>query len=205
MLINVVAKDPDLRVIQKIIKILNNDGLIVIPTDTIYAFATSIKSKKGLERLAKIKKIKLKKANFSLMCQDLKEISTYTKPFDRKTFKTLKNALPGPFTFILNANNNVSKIFNSNKKEIGIRIPNHRFIRTLVKELKHPLVCSSVNDEDEIVKYTTDPLIIFENHENNVDAVIGYGYSKNVASTVVDCTSDDLILIRQGAGKLKNL
>jgi tRNA threonylcarbamoyl adenosine modification protein (Sua5/YciO/YrdC/YwlC family) len=202
MLINVVAKDPDLRVIQKIIKILNNDGLIVIPTDTIYAFATSIKSKKGLERLAKIKNIKLKKANFSLICQDLKEISRYTKPLDRKIFKTLKNALPGPFTFILNANNNISKIFNSNKKEIGIRIPNHRFIRTLVEELNHPLICSSVNDEDKIIEYTTDPLIIFENHENNVDAVIDYGYGKNVASTVVDCTSDNLVLIRQGAGEL---
>ena len=202
MLINVVAKNPDLRVIQKIIKILNNDGLIVIPTDTIYAFATSIKSKKGLERLAKIKNIKLKKANFSLICQDLKEISKYTKPIERKTFKVLKNALPGPFTFILNANNNISKIFNSNKKEIGIRIPNHRFIRTLIEELNHPLICSSVNDEDEIVKYTTDPLIIFENHENNVDAIIDYGYGKNVASTIIDCTSDDLVLIRQGAGKL---
>ena len=202
MLINVVAKNPDLRVIQKIIKILNNDGLIVIPTDTIYAFATSIKSKKGLERLAKIKNIKLKKANFSLICQDLKEISRYTKPLERKTFKVLKNALPGPFTFILNANNNISKIFNSNKKEIGIRIPNHRFIRILIEELNHPLICSSVNDEDEIVKYTTDPKTIFERHENEVDAVIDYGYGKNVASTVVDCTSDDLVLIRQGAGEL---
>ena len=202
MLINVVAKDPDLRVIQKIIKILDNDGLIVIPTDTIYAFATSIKSKKGLKRLAKIKKIKLKNANFSLICQDLKDISTYTKPIDRKTFKTLKNALPGPFTFILNANNSVSKIFDSNKKEIGIRIPNHKFIKTLIKELNHPLICSSVNDEDEIVKYTTDPLVIFENHENNVDAVIDYGYGKNVASTIVDCTSDELILVRQGAGMI---
>ena len=131
MLINVVAKDPDLRVIQKIIKILNNDGLIVIPTDTIYAFATSIKSKKGLERLAKIKNIKLKKANFSLICQDLKDISKYTKPFDRKTFKTLKNALPGPFTFILNANNNISKIFNSNKKEIGIKFQNINLLEHL--------------------------------------------------------------------------
>ena len=202
MLINVVAKDPDLRVIQKIIKILDNDGLIVVPTDTIYAFATSIKSKKGLKRLAKIKNIKLKNANFSLICQDLKDISSYTKPIDRKTFKTLKNALPGPFTFILNANNSVSKIFDSNKKEIGIRIPNHKFIKTLIKELNHPLICSSVNDEDKIVKYTTDPLVIFENHENNVDAVIDYGYGKNVASTIVDCTSDELILVRQGAGMI---
>lgn len=205
MLINVVAKDPDLRVIEKIIKILNNDGLIVIPTDTIYAFAISMKSKKGLERLAKIKKIKLKNAKFSLICQDLKEISSYTKPFDRKTFKALKNALPGPFTFILNANNSVSKIFNSNKKEIGIRIPNHKFIKTLIKELNHPLICSSVNDKDEIVKYTTDPLVIFENYENNVDAVIDYGYGKNVASTVVDCTSEKLVIIRQGAGEIYNV
>ena len=202
MLINIVARDPDLRVIQKIIKILNSDGLIVIPTDTIYAFATSIKSKKGLERLAKIKKIKLKNAKFSLICRDLKDISTYTKPLDRKTFKTLKSALPGPFTFILNASNNISKIFNSNKKEIGIRIPDHNFIKTLIKELNHPLICSSVNDKDEIVKYTTDPLVIFENHENHVDAVIDYGYGKNVASTIVDCTSEDLILVRQGAGVL---
>ncbi|MBL6871610.1 MAG: threonylcarbamoyl-AMP synthase [Flavobacteriales bacterium] len=202
MLINVVAQDPDLRVIQKIIKILNNDGLIVIPTDTIYAFAISMKSKKGLERLAKIKKIKLKNANFSLICQDLKEISKFTKPFDRKTFKTLKNALPGPFTFILNANNSVSKIFQTNKKEIGIRVPDHKFIKTLVEELNHPLVCSSVNDEDHIIKYTTDPLAIFEKFENNVDAVINYGYGKNVASTIIDLTSESPVLIRQGAGIL---
>ena len=122
MLINVVAQDPDLRVIEKIIKIINNDGLIVIPTDTIYAFAISMKSKKGLERLAKIKKIKLKNANFSLICQDLKEISTFTKPFDRKTFKTLKNALPGPFTFILKASSQIPKLFDTNRKSIGIRI-----------------------------------------------------------------------------------
>jgi tRNA threonylcarbamoyl adenosine modification protein (Sua5/YciO/YrdC/YwlC family) len=202
MLINVVAKNPDLRVIQKIIKILNNDGLIVIPTDTIYAFATSIKSKKGLERLAKIKNIKLTKANFSLICQDLKDISKYTKPFDRKTFKTLKNALPGPFTFILNANNNIAKIFNSNKKEIGIRIPNHGFIRTLVKELNHPLICSSVNDEDKIIQYTTDPKTIFERHENEVDAVIDCGYGSNVASTVLDCTKEDPTIVRQGTGEI---
>jgi len=202
MLINVVAQDPDLRVIQKIIKILNNDGLIVIPTDTIYAFAISMKSKKGLERLAKIKKIKLKNANFSLICQDLKEISKFTKPFDRKTFKRLKNALPGPFTFILNANNSVSKIFQTNKKEIGIRVPDHKFIKTLVEELNHPLVCSSVNDEDHIIKYTTDPLAIFEKFENNVDAVINYGYGKNVASTIIDLTSESPVLIRQGAGIL---
>lgn len=202
MLIDVLSENPDLRVIHKIIDILNNDGLIVVPTDTIYAFATSIKSKKGIERLAKIKNEKLKRSNFSLICKDLSNISKYTKPIDRKTFRTLKSTLPGPFTFILNANNSVSKIFQTNKKEIGIRVPDHKFIKTLVEELNHPLVCSSVNDEDHIIKYTTDPLAIFEKYEKNVDAVINYGYGKNVASTIIDLTSESPVLIRQGAGIL---
>lgn len=202
MLIDVLSENPDLRVIHKIIDILNNDGLIVVPTDTIYAFATSIKSKKGIERLAKIKNEKLKRSNFSLICKDLSNISKYTKPIDRKTFRTLKSTLPGPFTFILNANNSVSKIFQTNKKEIGIRVPDHKFIKTLVEELNHPLVCSSVNDDDHIIKYTTDPLAIFEKFENNVDAVINYGYGKNVASTIIDLTSESPVLIRQGAGIL---
>ena len=202
MLIDVISKNPDLRVIHKIIDILNNDGLIVVPTDTIYAFATSINSKKGIERLAKIKNEKLKRSNFSLICKDLCNISKYTKTIDRKTFRILKSTLPGPFTFILNANNSVSKIFQTNKKEIGIRVPDHKFIKTLVEELNHPLVCSSVNDEDHIIKYTTDPLAIFEKFENNVDAVINYGYGKNVASTIIDLTSESPVLIRQGAGIL---
>lgn len=202
MLIDVLSENPDLRVIHKIIDILNNDGLIVVPTDTIYAFAASIKSKKGIERLAKIKNQKVKRSNFSLICKDLSNISKYTKPIDRKTFRTLKSTLPGPFTFILNANNSVSKIFQTNKKEIGIRVPDHKFIKTLVEQLNHPLVCSSVNDEDHIIKYTTDPLAIFEKFENNVDAVINYGYGKNVASTIIDLTSENPVLVRQGAGVL---
>ena len=202
MLIDVLSENPDLRVIHKIIDILNNDGLIIVPTDTIYAFAASIKSKKGIERLAKIKNEKVKRSNFSLICKDLSNISKYTKPIDRKTFRTLKSTLPGPFTFILNANNSVSKIFQTNKKEIGIRVPDHKFIKTLVEQLNHPLVCSSVNDEDHIIKYTTDPLAIFEKFENNVDAVINYGYGKNVASTIIDLTSENPVLVRQGAGVL---
>ena len=202
MLINVVAKDPDLRVIQKIIKILNNDGLIVIPTDTIYAFAVSINSKKALEKLAKIKDVNLKKANFSLICEDLKNVSLYTKPIDKKIFRMMKSSLPGPFTFILKANNSVSKIFQTNKKEVGIRVPDHYFVKTLICEIGHPILCSSVNDEDKIIQYTTDPKTIFERHENEVDAVIDCGYGKNVASTVVDCTKEEPIIIRQGAGKI---
>ena len=202
MIIEVVAKNPDSRVIQKIIKILDNDGLIVIPTDTIYAFAVSINSKKALEKLAKIKNVKLKKANFSLICEDLKNVSLYTKPIDRKIFRMMKSSLPGPFTFILKANNSVSKIFQTNKKEVGIRVPNHYFVKTLICEIGHPILCSSVNDEDKIIQYTTDPKTIFERHENEVDAVIDCGYGKNVASTVVDCTKEEPIIIRQGAGRI---
>ena len=200
MIIEVVSENPDLRKILKIKNILENDGLIVIPTDTIYTFAASIKSKKAINRLAKIKNVKLKKANFSLICKDLGDISTYTKSIDRNIFRLMKNSLPGPFTFILNATNSISKVFGTNKKEVGIRVPDHNFIKNLAQEIGHPLICSSVNDQDEIVEYTTDPKIIFENYENDVDAVIDCGYGKNVASTVIDCTKNEPQIIRQGAG-----
>tara|TARA_Y100000385_G_scaffold135403_1_gene140587 strand:- start:794 stop:1405 length:612 start_codon:yes stop_codon:yes gene_type:complete len=200
MLIDIYPDNPDQRKIDQLIQILNNGGLIVVPTDTIYAFAASINSKKGLERLAKIKNVKLKKSEFSLICDDLSDISNYTKPIERKVFRTMKNAFPGPFTFILNANNNIAKLFGTNKKEVGIRVPDHGFTRALINSLGHSLVSSSVHDDDEIIKYTTDPLTIFEKHENDVDAVINCGYGNNVASTIVDCTSDEPTILRQGAG-----
>jgi tRNA threonylcarbamoyl adenosine modification protein (Sua5/YciO/YrdC/YwlC family) len=202
MLIDVFPENPDQRKIDEIIDILSKGGLIVVPTDTIYAFAVSVKSKKGLERLARIKNVKLNKSEFSLICDDLSEISTYTKPIDRKVFRTMKNAFPGPYTFILNANNNISKLFGTNKKEVGIRVPDHGFTRSLIKSLGHPIVSSSVHDDDEIIQYTTDPLTIFERHENDVDAVINCGYGNNVASTIVKCTDDEAVILRQGAGKL---
>ena len=202
MLIDIFPDNPDQRKIDQVIDILNDGGLIVVPTDTIYAFAASVKSKKGLEKLAKIKNVKLNKSEFSLICDDLSEISTYTKPIDRKVFRTMKNAFPGPYTFILNANNNIAKLFGTNKKEVGIRVPNHGFTRSLIKSLGHPLVSSSVHDDDEIIQYTTDPLTIFERHENDVDAVINCGYGKNVASTIVKCTDDNPTILRQGAGVL---
>ena len=202
MLIDIFPDNPDQRKIDQVIDILNDGGLIVVPTDTIYAFAASVKSKKGLEKLAKIKNVKLNKSEFSLICDDLSEISTYTKPIDRKVFRTMKNAFPGPYTFILNANNNIAKLFGTNKKEVGIRVPNHGFTRSLIKSLGHPLVSSSVHDDDEIIQYTTDPLTIFERHENDVDAVINCGYGKNVASTIVKCTDNNPTILRQGAGIL---
>ena len=202
MIIEVVSENPDLRTIIKIINILENDGLIVIPTDTIYAFAVSYKSKKAIRRLAAIKNVKLNKANFSLICKDISHISSFSNSIDRKIFRMMKSSLPGPFTFILKANNSVSKIFENKKKEVGIRVPNHNFVKNLVNELGYPLICSSVNDDDKIIQYTTDPKTIFERHENEVDAVIDCGYGSNVASTVVDCTKEEPIIVRQGAGEI---
>ena len=200
MIIEVVSENPDLRKILKIIKILENDGLIVIPTDTIYAFAVSIKSKKGIRRLASIKNVKLNKAKFSLICKDISHISSFTNQIDRNIFRMMKSNLPGPFTFILKANNSVSKIFDNKRRELGVRVPNHNFVKHLVNELGYPLICSSVNDDDEIIQYSTDPKTIFERHENQVDAVIDCGFGSNVASTIIDCRESEPKIIRQGAG-----
>ena len=202
MLIELVQNNPDQREINRIVDMLNAGAVIVVPTDTIYAFAASLKSKKGLKRLAKFKEVKLNQSEFSLICDDLSEISTYTKPIERSVFKLLKKTLPGPFTYILEASNYVAKLFGTNKKEVGIRVPDHNITKEIVKNLQHPLVSSSVHDEDEIIKYTTDPKTIFEKHENEVDAVIDCGYGKNVASTVVDCRGGNVSILRQGAGTL---
>ena len=200
MLIEVHPENADDRKIEQIVHILENDGLIVIPTDTIYAFAVSLNSKKGLEKLAKIKEVKLKKSEFSLILNSLSSISNYTKPIDRRIFRVIKNAIPGPFTFILQANNQVSKLFGSNKKEVGIRIPIHGLTSSIIEKLNQPLVSSSVHDQDEIIQYTTDPFAIFERHEHEVDAVVDCGFGNNVASTIVDCRTEEPSILRQGAG-----
>ena len=202
MLIELVQNNPDQRQIDEIVNLLNSGGVIVVPTDTIYAFAASLKSKKGLNKLAKFKNVKLNQSEFSLICDDLSEIASYTKPMERSIFKLLKKTLPGPFTYILEASNNVAKLFGTNKKEVGIRVPKHNIPHQILKSLQHPLVSSSVHDEDEIIQYTTDPKTIFEKHENEVDAVIDCGYGKNVASTVVDCRGGEVEILRQGAGNL---
>jgi tRNA threonylcarbamoyl adenosine modification protein (Sua5/YciO/YrdC/YwlC family) len=155
-----------------------------------------------MEKLANLKGIKLKNAQFSLICDDLSDIASYTKPMERNIFRALKTSFPGPFTFILNANNHVAKLFGTNKKEVGIRGPDHPITRAIVKELGHPIVSTSVHDDDKIRIYTTDPESIHENYENEVNVVIDSGYGKNQASTIVDCTSGELHILRQGMGEL---
>ena len=202
MLFELQPQNPDQRDIEAIVGLLNEGGVIVYPTDTVYSFGCSLHQKKAIEKLAKLKDIKLKNANFSLICEDLSTISEYTKYIDRPTYKILKRNLPGPFTFILNASNQIPKLFDSNKKTVGIRIPDNLIVQRIVSELGHPLVSTSIHDEDEILEYTTDPYLIQERWEDQVDAVIDGGYGNNEASTVVDLSSDDMQVVRQGIGEL---
>jgi len=194
---------PEYRKIQEVVATLNKGGIIAYPTDSVYNFGCSLDNKRAIEKLAKLKGIKLKKANFSLVCADLKSIDEYTTPFSRSVFKALNKNLPGPFTFILNASNQIPKLFDSNKKEIGIRIPDNEICLEIVRHLGVPMVTTSIHHEDEIVEYITDPEQIFEKFEHQLDLVIDGGIGNNEPSTVVDCTQDELDIVRQGIGELE--
>lgn len=200
MLLRIHPENPDDRRIRQAIALLERDGVLVVPTDTVYSFACVLGSTKGLERLAQLKQVALKDAQFSIACADLSHLSSYARPLDNAVFKMMKRALPGAYTFIVPANNNVPKWFVGKRKNIGIRVPDHPVLERLVRELDRPLVVSSVRDEDEIVEYTTDPELIYERYEGRIDAVIDSGYGSNDASTVIDCTQSVPVLVRQGRG-----
>ncbi len=195
--------NPDSRKIQLIVDILNKGGIIIYPTDSVYSLGCSLHKKRAIEKLAQLKGIKLKKANFSIICSDLSHLAEYTKPIDRSTYKLLNKNLPGPFTFILKASNQIPKLFDTNRKSIGIRIPDNNIVNAIIESLGHPLVTTSIHDEDEIVEYTTDPSLIEEKWEKLVDGIIDGGYGNNVASTVVDLSNDTIEIIRQGVGELE--
>lgn len=201
MLIEIFPNNPDSRKIEQVVSAIKKGAVVILPTDTVYSFCCDLRSKKGLEKLARLKGIKLAKANFSLVCYDLSNISDYTKPLDRKIYKALNKALPGPYTFILNASNEVPKLFGNNKKEVGIRVPDNSIIRQICNELGNPLAVASVHDEDEIVDYTTDPTAIYEKFEKEVDIVVDGGMGNNVPSTILDCTSGEIEVIREGIGE----
>ncbi len=202
MLIKLYNDNPDPRQIEKIVKILKDGGVIIYPTDTVYGLGCDITNNKAVERIAKIKGVNPKKSNFSFICHNLSHLSEYTSHIDNSVFKALKRNLPGPFTFILNANNKVPKLFKNNKKTVGIRIPDNNIIRKIVEELGNPILTTSIYDNDDIVEYTTDPELIYENYKNLVDVVIDGGYGDNIPSTVINCTSGDCEIIREGKGRL---
>jgi len=198
-LIKIYEENPNEREIEKIVAILKKGGLIIYPTDTVYGIGCDITNTKAMEKVAKIKGVKLEKANFSFICYDLSNLSDYVKQIDTPTYKILKKALPGPYTFILPGNNNLPKAF-KNKKTVGIRIPDSNIIRELVKKLGNPIVSTSIYDEDDLIEYTTDPELIFEKWQNRVEAVIDGGFGGNIPSTIIDLSDDEITIIREGKG-----
>lgn len=202
MLIEIHPDNPDKRKIDQIVTALKKGSVIIYPTDTVYSMACDLSNRKAVERMAKIKGVKLEKANFSLICYDLSHISDYTVQFSNAIYKLMKRALPGPYTFILNANTSVPKLFKSKKKTIGIRVPDNNIAREIVSLLGNPLISTSVHDDDEIIEYITDPELIHEKYETQVDLVINGGYGNNEASTIIDCTENDPIVIREGIGDI---
>lgn len=203
-LIRIYEENPNQRELDKVAKILKNGGLVIYPTDTVYGLGCDISNNKALERIATIKRMKLDKANFSFICDDLSHLSDFVKQLDSSTFKILKRALPGPYTFILPGSNNLPKAF-KRRKTVGIRIPDNNIIRGLVRTLGNPIVSSSIRDDDDVIEYTTDPELIFEKWRNLVDVVIDGGYGGNIASTVIDLTADEPEIVREGKGDLSIL
>lgn len=199
--IKIYPENPNEREIAKVVKVLKDGGLVIYPTDTVYGLGCDITNTKALEKIAKIKGIKLEKANFSFVCSDLKNISDYVRQIDTPTFKILKRALPGPYTFILPGNNSLPKEFKK-KNTVGIRVPDNNIAIELVKQLGNPIVSTSIYDEDEVLEYTTDPELIFEKWQNIVDVVIDGGYGDNYASTVIDLSGNEPEVIREGKGSL---
>lgn len=203
MFLKLYPDNPNPRYVKMIIECLNDDGLIIFPTDTIYGMGCSIKSAKALERMARVKGVKKEKANFSFIFHDLSMLSEFTKPINNDVFKMMKRNLPGAFTFIVEANNNIPKLFKNNKKTIGIRIPDQPIITNIVRELSFPIITTSVMDEDEISGHLTDPEDIFDAYKDKVDIIIDGGYGDKEESTVVDCTDNEIVIIRQGKGVLE--
>lgn len=200
-LIKIYEENPNSKEIDKVVAVLKKGGLIIYPTDTIYGLGCDITNTKALEKIARIKGVKLEKANFSFICNDLSHLSDYIRQIDTPTYKILKRALPGPYTFILPGNNNLPRIFKK-KKTVGIRIPDNAISRAIVVALGNPIVSTSIRDEDELLEYTTDPELIFEKWKNLVDIVIDGGYGDNYASTIIDLTDDEPVVIREGKGSL---
>ena len=202
MLVKLFNENPNLRDILKIVEVLQKGGLIIYPTDTVYGLGCDITNAKAVEKVARIKGVKVEKSTFSFICSDLSHISDYTKPISSSVFKLMKKNLPGAFTFILDANNNLPKYFKG-KKTVGIRIPDNNIIREIVRELGNPILSTSVYDEDEILEYTTDPELIHEKYQDIADLVIDGGYGELIPSTIVDCTGDEILIIREGKGVLE--
>jgi tRNA threonylcarbamoyl adenosine modification protein (Sua5/YciO/YrdC/YwlC family) len=203
MLIRIYDENPNHRHIRKVVDLLEQGGIIIYPTDTVYAMGCDILATKSIDRIARFKGLNPKNPELSLIFHDMSQLSEYTIIRDNSVFKLLKRNLPGPFTFIVQANNQIPKLFKNKKKTVGIRIPDNNIIREIVKELGRPVITTSIHDSDMPAEYTTDPELIYEKYREFTDTVIDGGYGKNEASTIVDCTGDEITVLRQGLGILE--
>ena len=203
MLLKIYDKNPSEKLIREAAHVLKNGGVVIFPTDTIYAIGCSIFSPRAHERIARIKGQNPKNANFSFLFYDLSHLSEYTRPISNEVYKMMKRTLPGPYTYILEANSNVPKILGIKKKTVGIRIPDNTILLEILKELGNPIMSTSVHDDDEILEYTTDPELIHERYQDVVDLVIDGGYGDNEPSTIIDCTGDEIVVVREGKGKIE--
>ena len=200
--LRIYEENPNPKEIERVVAILKKGGLIIYPTDTVYGLGCDITNLKALERVARIKQVKLEKSNFSFICHDLSNLSDYVKQINTSTFKILKRALPGPYTFVLSSSKNLPNPFKK-KKTVGIRVPNNNIALEIVKKLGNPIISTSIRDEDEVIEYTTDPELILEKWGNLVDLVIDGGYGDNEPSTVIDLSEDEPVVIRVGKGSLE--
>lgn len=200
--VKIYEDNPNPKEIAKVVSVLKKGGLIIYPTDTVYGLGCDITNTKALERVARIKGIKLEKANFSFVCHDLSNLSDYVKQIDTSIFKVLKRALPGPYTFVLPGAKTLPNAFKK-KKTVGIRVPDNNIALEIVRQLGNPIISTSIYDEDEILEYTTDPELILEKWDKLVDMVIDGGYGGNEPSTIIDFSGDEPEVIRQGKGSLE--
>lgn len=197
----IIRRDnPDRRQVAEIVRFLKEGRVIIIPTDTIYALACDMHNRNGIAKICKLLGKKPHKANLSLLCQDLSDLSVYTRQISNPVFKVMRRLLPGPYTFILDATSYIPKIFKTNKRTVGIRVPDHNVIHDVIRGLGNPLVSSSIHAEDEAIEYLTDPDEIFEEWKFKVDYIVDAGAGQNIASTVIDCTGSAPEVIREGLG-----
>ncbi len=205
MLIEIHPDNPQERKITEVVECLKNGGVIIYPTDTVYGIGCDINNRKAVERICQIRNINPAKANFSFICSSLSNISDYCTGINNPTFKLMKRVLPGPYTFILSAKNTVPRLFQSKKRTVGIRVPDHHIPRLIVERLGNPIMTASVHDADEVLEYTVDPSLIHERYGNLVDMVIDGGPGGIEGSTVIDCSKGDLEVIREGKGSVDGM
>ena len=203
MLLRIYPENPNETHIRKVVEVLEEGGIVIYPTDTVYAIGCDIKAHKSIEKIARLKGLNPANPDMSLIFHDMSQLSEYTIIRDNSVFKLLKRNLPGPFTFIVQANNQIPKLFKNKKKTVGIRIPDNSIVLELVRELGRPIMTTSIHDPDEVIEYTTDPELIYEKYGDFAEIVIDGGYGKNEASTIVDCTSQEIKVVRQGLGILE--